>query len=105
MILQIVCAETIAKTIEFISKNDFPTIMNVFDSGITSPYNVGMLMFELGLRDEPVLMSKSDLDKELVPKRVDAVIDDVFFSHEINPPSVELELRRVISEYKANLGA
>lgn len=95
-------AETIAKTIEFVIEDDnicFPITMNVFDKGVTSPYRVGMIMYELGLRKEPVLLPKDALDAFLKPKRVDTVLSDDFFSFEIGSPDVDEEMRRVIIEY------
>lgn len=98
-------AETIAKTIEFLVEEKdatgfgVPLVMNVYDEGVTSPYKVGMIMHEMGLREKPVLMTKGDLDLELKPKRVDAVLEDDFFSYEVDPPNVEEEMRRVVAEY------
>jgi dTDP-4-dehydrorhamnose reductase len=98
-------AETIAKTIEFLAEDEvcFPITMNVFDKGVTSPYRVGMIMHELGLREKPVLLTKGDLDVFLKPKRVDAVLSDDFFCFEVDPPHVECELRRVIVEYSKRI--
>ncbi len=100
-------AETIAKTIEYVENyDDFncgPLIMNVFDKGIISPFRVGQILSEFGLRGEPILMSKDELDKNLTPRRVDTVLNDCRFSFEVNPPKIEDEVRRVVAEYKANL--
>ena len=96
-------AETIAKTIEAVASERLIAlngrIMNVFDLGVTSPYRVGMLLHEAGLREKPEMMTKSNLDLELKPKRVDTVLNDETFMYRVSPPKVEDELRRVIGEY------
>lgn len=101
-------AETIAKTIEFLAEErktlPYPIEMNVFDLGVTTPYRVGILMHEMGLRDEPEMMTKSDLDLQLKPRRVDAVLQDDFFVYEVDPPKIEEEMPLVVSEYAKRVG-
>ncbi len=93
-------ADTILKTIDkIISTNTRGLIMNVYDKGISSPYQVAVLLAEAGLRQKPEILSKSDLDQWHKPKRVDTVLYDAFFEDLVNPPTVNDELRRVISLY------
>jgi len=96
-------AETIAKTIEYACAHKYEymngTTYNVYDLGVTTPYEVGTFLHEAGLRDKPEMMFKGDLDQELKPRRVDTVLHDMIFEDCINPPTVQDELRRVIAEY------
>ena len=78
-------------------------IINVYDRGSTSPYEVGCLLAKAGLRDKPELLEKSELDLTLKPKRVDTVLEDKFFEDLVCPPKIEDELRHVIQEYKTSL--
>jgi dTDP-4-dehydrorhamnose reductase len=98
-------AETIARTIEYMaSHKNFALnglINNVYDMGVTSPYEVGMLLYQAGLRDEPEKLTKTALDVTLKPRRVDTVLYDQMFELEVCPPKVQDELKRVIKEYAA----
>lgn len=81
-------------------------IINVYDRGAITPYRVGCMLAEAGLRDKPEALLKEDLDKTLVPKRVDTVLEDKFFEDIVLCPTIEEEMARVIREYKdALLGA
>jgi hypothetical protein len=101
-------AETIAMTLKRLIK--YPEhahngrIINVYDAGSTSPYEVGCLLAEAGLRDMPELLEKFDLDLTLKPKRVDTVLEDPFFEDLVSPPKINDELQRVIQEYKSACG-
>lgn len=96
-------AETIAKTILKVSE-DFPNgiIMNVFDIGISSPYKVAKMLAAAGLREEPSILSKTELDGWHKPKRVDTVLDDPFFTQLVSPPNIEDEMARNIAEFARN---
>lgn len=100
-------ATTIAVTIERLAR--YPghcrdgRIINVYDTGSTSPYRVGCLLAEAGMRNKPEKLEKSDLDLTLKPKRVDTVLEDKFFEDLVQPPDIESELKRVIEEYKTCL--
>lgn len=96
-------AETIAKTILKAIEN-FPSgrIMNVFDVGVSSPFKVAKMLAAAGLREEPSLLSKSELDTWHKPKRVDAVLDDQFFIQLVSPPNIEDEMARNITEFARN---
>jgi dTDP-4-dehydrorhamnose reductase len=97
-------AETIARTIEKVAAQPAlfrsGRVLNVYDRGITSPFRVGNLLAQAGLRAEPSRLTKTDLDQQLKPKRVDAVIHDAWFEELVRPPEVEAELVRVIDEFK-----
>jgi len=95
-------AATIAKTIKILQGRVWPLTItfNVYDKGITTPYKVGCMLAEAGLRDKPTLGTKEDLDKWHHPRRVDAVLVDEIFEGLVNPPNVENELRRVIAEIR-----
>jgi dTDP-4-dehydrorhamnose reductase len=70
-------------------------LINVYDRGVTSPWKIGNILAEEGLREPPEKMTKDDLDEWLVPKRVDAVLEDKWFEKQFDPPNVEDEARRV----------
>lgn len=72
-----------------------PFLMNVYDRGVTSPWKIGNILAEEGLREPPEKMTKDDLDKWLVPKRVDVVLKDGEFEKMFDPPNIEDEARRV----------
>jgi hypothetical protein len=95
-------AETIAKTIEVVLEHpawvSWP-IVSVYDRGITSPFEVGMMLANAGLREIPGRLSKAQLDGDLKPKRVDTVLKDAAFESLVNPPNVQEELLRVIGSY------
>ena len=76
-------------------------ILNVYERGITSPFEVGTFLAQAGLRQLPEKLTKSDLDVWHKPKRVDAVIEDPFFEALVDPPVVQDELRRNIALYAA----
>jgi dTDP-4-dehydrorhamnose reductase len=73
----------------------FPTVMNVYDRGVTSPWKIGNILADEGLREPPEKMTKDDLDQWLIPRRVDAVLEDTFFEERFDPPDVEEEARRL----------
>ena len=97
-------ADTVARTIETAielkgERQCWGRIMNIYERGITSPFEVGGFLAAAGLRSAPERLTKSDLDSWHKPKRVDAVIEDKFFEELIQPPAVQEELRRNIGLY------
>ena len=93
-------ADTIAKTIEIaLEKPCWGRILNVYERGYSSPFEVGTLLAEAGVRKMPEKLTKSELDAWHKPKRVDAVIEDKFFEDLVQPPSVQEELKRNIALY------
>jgi nucleoside-diphosphate-sugar epimerase len=97
-------ADTIALTIDRIAM--YPDhalngrIINVYDRGVITPYEVGCMLATAGLREKPELLEKKDLDLTLKPKRVDTVLEDKFFEDLVRPPKIEDEMPRIIQEYK-----
>ena len=95
-------ADTIAKTIEIVMDHERPCwgrILNVYELGYSSPFEVGTLLAAAGLRAAPEKLTKSELDAFHKPKRVDAVIEDKFFEELVQPPTVQEELKRNIALY------
>jgi dTDP-4-dehydrorhamnose reductase len=97
-------ADTIIKTINILlSTTPGSKIMNVYDKGYSTPFEVAKFLHEAGLRGAPGLLDKSSLDKWHKPRRVDVVLYDKTFESLINPPLVQDELQRVIAEFKKNI--
>ena len=96
-------ADTIARTIEIALNGSEPKvwkrIMNVYERGYSSPFEVGTILANAGCRKPPEKLTKSDLDTWHKPKRVDAVIEDKFFEELVKPPTVQDELKRNIELY------
>ena len=96
-------ASTIVRTISLmVSVPDhilWSGVVNVYDRGISSPFKVGMLLAEAGLRKPPERLEKADLDSWHHPRRVDTVLYNEDFERTIQPPEVETELRRVIAAF------
>ncbi len=94
-------ADTIARTIEMLLDfpvyHNWPFIMNVYERGISSPFEVGTFLAEAGCRIMPEKLTKSELDAWHKPKRVDSVIEDKYFEETFNPPTVQDELKRNIA--------
>ena len=84
-----------------------PKIFNIYEKQVTSPFQVGTLLYEAGLRNAPQLLSKNELDAFHKPKRVDTVLYDYEFENEMGDslPNVEDELKYHINELKENLNA
>lgn len=97
-------AETIAKTIDIaLEKPCWGRILNVYERGFSSPFEVGTFLAEAGVRKPPEKLTKSELDTWHKPKRVDAVIEDKFFEDLVQPPTVQDELKRNIAQYAKNI--
>jgi dTDP-4-dehydrorhamnose reductase len=101
-------AATIARTIEIaLSTKEagvWNRILNVYERGHSTPFEVGTFLAQAGLRQPPEKLTKSALDTWHKPKRVDAVIEDAFFEKLVNPPTVQEELKRNIALYAKALG-
>lgn len=93
-------ADTIARTIQIILASSdarvWNRIMNVYERGHSSPFEVGTFLAQAGCRSAPARLTKGELDAWHKPKRVDAVIHDAFFEELVKPPTVQEELRRNI---------
>lgn len=99
----ITSADTLARTVHHLLVHDDCGLWGrascVYDRGITSVYEIGVLLAEAGLRAMPTVLEKSDLDEWHKPKRVSTVMSDPEFEREVKPPEVRVELRRVIDLY------
>jgi len=78
-------------------------IMGVYDSGVTSPFQVGMMMHEAGMRSAPELIDKTSLDQNLQPRRVDVVMHDPFFETFVGANSVTQEMLTAILGLRSEL--
>jgi dTDP-4-dehydrorhamnose reductase len=88
---------TIVKMVRHaLEAKDWAGIWNVYDRGVITPYEVGMMLTEAGLRDAPQKITKEHLDSFHHPKRVDTVLHDARFEMAIDPPNVHDEMRRTI---------
>ena len=94
-------AETVAKTIEKVMDRTIstPRVLNVYEDGVSSPYEVGMFLHQAGLRSEPEKEAKEILDQDGRVHRVDVVMYDSYFEAKVDPPNVLNELARVIAEF------
>ncbi len=91
-------AEVIAKTVQhLLTAEEWTGVYNVYDKGYTTPYQIGLMLAEAGLRDVPTRIEKSELDAWHKPRRVDTVIHDERFERMIAPRSVTDVLRENIS--------
>jgi dTDP-4-dehydrorhamnose reductase len=97
-------ADTIARTIERLAARGArgSLVVNVYDRGATSPYKVGMMLAERGLRRPPAPLTKDELDSWHKPKRVDAVLHDDFFEDVVDPPTIGAELGRNMDAFARN---
>lgn len=100
--------DTVARTIEVLlaaPEGSAPQVLNVYDRGVTSPYEIGMLLAEAGLREAPARLEKSALDAWHKPKRVDTVLEDAAFERLVNPPHVLEQARKSIAMLPMPAGA
>jgi len=94
--------EIIIKTVRYClsSKTDWNGIWNIYDKRITTPFEVGKMLAEAGLREMPMPLEKSELDTFHKPKRVDTVLYDERFERVIQPEAFDVVMRRTIEEFK-----
>lgn len=86
-----------------LTSDDWNGIWNIYDSGIVTPYQVGVMLAEAGLREMPQPLTKAELDSFHKPKRVDTVLYDERFERLIKPMPVDRVLRSTIDQYKRNI--
>ncbi len=96
-------AYTIIKTLKHIIEHEVESSFCVYDTGIITPYKVGCMLAEAGLRKMPIKLDKAELDKTLIPRRVDTVLYDPAFEYIVKPPNILDEMARVISLFKYSL--
>jgi hypothetical protein len=97
---------TIVKAIEYlIDTDDWAGIWNVYDRGIVTPYEMGRMLAAAGLRDEPAVISKEELDVFHKPRRVDTVLYDERFERAVQPRTAREELLQAIAGLKEHITA
>jgi dTDP-4-dehydrorhamnose reductase len=97
-------AEVIAKTVQhLITADKWAGVYNVYDRGFTTPYQIGVMLAEAGLREAPVRIDKSELDAWHKPRRVDTVIHDDRFEKMISPRDVAEVLQENITQLSKSL--
>jgi dTDP-4-dehydrorhamnose reductase len=91
-------AEVIAKTVqELLTVQSWSGVYNVYDRGVTTPYHIGLMLAEAGLREKPVRIEKTELDAWHKPRRVDTVIHDQRFEDLVEPKEVDEVLNESIA--------
>jgi dTDP-4-dehydrorhamnose reductase len=96
--------EIIIKTVRHClsSTKDWNGIWNIYDKGVPTPFLVGKMLAEAGLREMPSPLEKSELDTFHKPKRVDTVLYDERFERLLQPEAFDIVMRRTIEEFKKN---
>jgi len=95
----------IEKTLRYALENDASGIWNVYDKGVMTPFEIGELLTDAGMRDKPLRISKDELDAFHTPKRVDTVLYDERFERLVHPEEVHRVLSQTIEELKMALVA
>jgi len=92
----------IEKTLRHVltANHNWSSIWNVYDCGVTSPFEIGEMLWKAGLREKPIRISKEELDTFHKPKRVDTVLYDSRFEAVIQPEDVHVQLLRTIEQLK-----
>jgi 3,5-epimerase/4-reductase len=97
--------DCILKTVRHgLTQQDWTGIWNIYDAGVTTPYHVGVMLAEAGLREMPQVFTKAELDSFHKPKRVDTVLYDERFERLIKPSPIDEVMRSTIAQYKLALG-
>ena len=93
--------EIIVRTVRALldSESDWTGIWSIYDLGVVTPYDVGVMLSEAGLREQPKRISKTELDVWHVPRRVDTVLYDPRFEEIMEPEPIREVLRRTIEAY------
>jgi dTDP-4-dehydrorhamnose reductase len=93
--------EIITKTVKHcLTDSDWTGIWNIYDKGIITPFQVGKMLAEAGLREMPQPLEKSELDTFHKPKRVDTVLYDKRLERLIKPEPIEEVMKRTIQEFR-----
>ncbi len=92
----------IEKTLRHVltSDDEWSGIWNIYDRGVTSPFEIGEMLWKAGLRERPLRISKEELDTFHKPKRVDTVLYDSRFEAVIQPEDVDIQMLRTIEHLK-----
>jgi dTDP-4-dehydrorhamnose reductase len=93
----------ISKTVRFLlDAKVWNGIWNIYDKGTLTPYQLGVMLSEAGLREMPEKLEKSELDGFHKPKRVDTVLYDERFEKMIQPEDLSIVMKKTIDEFAAN---
>ncbi len=97
--------EIIEKTVRHVihARRDWSGVWNVYDRGVTSPFEVAEMLWKAGLRAQPIRISKTELDSFHKPKRVDTVLYDDRFEVQLQPEEVHEVWARTIKEYQEKI--
>jgi dTDP-4-dehydrorhamnose reductase len=97
--------DIIEKTLRHIltAKEDWSGVWNVYDRGVTSPFEIGEMLWNAGFREQPLRISKAELDTFHKPKRVDTVLYDARFEAAIQPEEVRTVLENTMKELKTSM--
>lgn len=97
--------DVIIKTVKYLltAGLNWSGIWNIYDKGVTTPYHIGVMMAELGLREMPTVLDKAELDTFHKPRRVDTVLYDERFERLIEPDELIATLKKTITELKNTL--
>jgi len=97
--------DIIIKTVRYLLNAglNWAGIWNIYDKGITTPYHIGVMMAEHGLREMPTVLDKAELDTFHKPRRVDTVLYDERFERLIEPDELLPTLKKTIAELKNTL--
>jgi dTDP-4-dehydrorhamnose reductase len=100
-------AESIWRAVEYLISHPTETgrIWNIADLGITTPYEVGVLLAQAGLRELPTILAKDQLDRWHKPKRVDTVLSDPLAESLFKPQRIETSLAEAIAGLARNMSA
>lgn len=102
--------DTIKKAVDWLSKTfvnwhtassgpycGIARVINLYDIGISTPFNIAYKLHLAGLRNEPKLLKKEDLDGWHKPKRVNVVLHDHNCEDLFHPNYLEVNLDKCIS--------
>jgi len=92
----------IEKTLRHVTtaNENWSGVWNVYDRGVTSPYEIGEMLWKAGLRNQPQRISKEELDSFHKPKRVDTVLFDARFEQVIHPEEVKAQIAAAMDQLK-----
>lgn len=80
-------------------------IWNVFDVGVTTPWEVGNRLAAAGLRERAKPLLKAKLDEWHSPRRVDTVLEDPLAQQLFQPRNVRDNLNDAIAGLKRNMAS
>lgn len=91
--------ETVEALIDDLSLSLWNRAVNVYQTGTVSPYEIGCMLADAGVRGRPEQLSKPGLDSWHRPKRVSTVLRDAEFERVIRPDDVRSALGIAITAF------